>query len=267
MDIISQHKPLKDFVEPILFENLRKDYLELCAEFLHSLSGDDFIATIIPPRCIPLLQEIFSKIERNENCSHELGKMHKYNPHIPDLFWIASDAGKVDELINLLMYFIERIESVHYKNPNPTEVNEIPNSYDLRRGTEKGNQLRQMPTYKADIELEKKKKKDVYALEDQECRKKYPLVSFGGYSYILLWFCPLHGHSYGFHLIDGAEGRKDPFCSLLKYIPEMPEELFYDFACSLSEYCLNREPDLFKNTCFWHDLFHAIGHICGINFR
>ena len=65
------------------------------------------------------------------------------------------------------MYFIERIESIHYKNQNPTEVNEIPNSYDLRRGTayyftEKGNQLRQMPTYKADIEKEKKKKKDVY---------------------------------------------------------------------------------------------------------
>ena len=163
LDIISQHKSLKDFVEPILFENLRKDYLELCAEFLHSLSGDDFIATIIPPRCIPLLQEIFSKIECNENCSQELGKMHKYNPHIPDLFWIASDTGKVDQLINLFMYFIERVESVHYKNPNPTEVNEIPNSYDPRRGTayyftEKGNQLRQMPTYKADIELEKKKK-------------------------------------------------------------------------------------------------------------
>ena len=122
-----------------------------------------------------------------------------------------------------------------------------------------------MPTYKADIEKEKNKKKEVYLVDDQ-CRM-YPLVSFGGYSYILLWFCALHGHSYGFHLIDGAEGRKDPFCSLVKYMPDMPDELFYDFACSLSEYCLNREPDFFKNTRFWHDLFHAIGHICGINFR
>ena len=271
LQIISQDKPLKDFVQPILFENLRKDYLEICAEFLHSLSGDDFIATIIPPRCIPLLQDIFAKIERNENCAQELGKMHKYNAHIADLFSIASDAGKVDELISLLMYFIDRIESVHYKNPNPTEVQEIPNSYDPRSGTayyftEKGNQLREMPTYKADIEKEINKK-EVYSVDDDQCRKKYPLVSFGGYSYILLWFCPLHGHSYGFHLIDGAEGRKDPFCSLVKYMPDMPDELFYDFACSFSEYCLNREPDLFKNTCFWHDLFYATGHICGINFR
>ena len=188
--------------------------------------------------------------------------MCKYNPHIADLFWITSDAGKVDELINLLMYFIDRIENVQYKNPNPTEIQEIPNSYDPKSGTayyftEKGNQLREMPTYKADIEKEKNKKKEVYSVDDEQCRKKYLLVSFGGYSYILLWFCPLHGHSYGSHLIDGAEGRKDPFCSLVKYMPDMPDELFYDFACSLSEYCLNREPDLFKNTRFWHDLFHS----------
>ena len=47
----------------------------------------------------------------------------------------------------------------------------------------------------------------------------------------------------------------------------MLQKLFYDNAYHLSEYCLNQEPDLFKNTCFWHDLFHAIAHICGINFK
>ena len=47
----------------------------------------------------------------------------------------------------------------------------------------------------------------------------------------------------------------------------MPEDIYYDFACQLSEYCLNREPELFKNTWFWHDLFHLVGHVCGINFK
>ena len=47
----------------------------------------------------------------------------------------------------------------------------------------------------------------------------------------------------------------------------MPQELFYDNACHLSEYCLNREPALFEDTRFWHDLFHAIAHLCGINFK
>ena len=55
--------------------------------------------------------------------------------------------------------------------------------------------------------------------------------------------------------------------SLYKYLETPPKDVFYDFACQLSEYCLNREPDLFKKTRFWYDLFHAIGHKCGICFR
>ena len=47
----------------------------------------------------------------------------------------------------------------------------------------------------------------------------------------------------------------------------MPQELFYDNACHLSEYCLNREPALFEDTRFWHDLFHATALLCGINFK
>ena len=46
---------------------------------------------------------------------------------------------------------------------------------------------------------------------DEPCTKHYPGVSFGGYGYVFLWFCPIHGHSYRFHLIAGGEGRKDPF--------------------------------------------------------
>ena len=88
-----------------------------------------------------------------------------------------------------------------------------------------------------------------------------------GFGYIFLWFCPVHGHSYGFHCINGGEGRKDVFSSLYKYLEKPPEHIFYDFACQLREYCLNREPELFKNTRFWHDLFHSIGHVCGINFK
>ena len=68
-------------------------------------------------------------------------------------------------------------------------------------------------------------------------------------------------------LLGEGEGRRDGFSSLFKYKKTMPKELFYDFACKLSEYALNREPELFKNTRFWHDLFHALGHLCGWNFK
>ena len=102
---------------------------------------------------------------------------------------------------------------------------------------------------------------------DQPCNKYFPKVSRGGFGYMFLWFCPIHGHSYGFHMIAGPEGRKDPFCSLFKYCETMPDHIYFDFAYQLSKYCLNRKPELFKHTRFWHDLFNSVGHLCGINFK
>ena len=49
---------------------------------------------------------------------------------------------------------------------------------------------------------------------DEQCTKLFPSVSFGGFGYMFLRFCPIHGHTYVFHLIEGGEGQKDPFCSL-----------------------------------------------------
>ena len=81
----------------------------------------------------------------------------------------------------------------------------------------------------------------------------------GGFGYLFLWFCPVHGHSNGFHLIKG-EGCKDPFSSVFKYMEKAPKHIYYDNACQLSEYYLNRELEFFKHNRFWHDLFHSIGH-------
>ena len=69
------------------------------------------------------------------------------------------------------------------------------------------------------------------------------------------------------HLINKAEGCRDPFCSLYKFLEHIPKHIFYDFTCSLSEYALNRALELFRFTRFWHDLFHAIGQKCGMNFK
>ena len=99
---------------------------------------------------------------------------------------------------------------------------------------------------------------------DAACSKLFPKISRSGFGYLFLWFCLVHGHSYGFHLVGGGEGKKDPFSSLYKYCTHMPKNIFYDYACQLSEYCLNREPELFKNTRFWHDLFHPLV-ICGVS--
>ena len=82
---------------------------------------------------------------------------------------------------------------------------------------------------------------------------------------MFLWFCPIHGHYYGFHLISGAEGRKDPFSSLYKFISTRGTSRH---ICQYSEYCCNRELYYFRCTRFWHDLlFYGIPHKSGKAFK
>ena len=93
-----------------------------------------------------------------------------------------------------------------------------------------------MPNYAVDGTSSRKKNYDDNPQVDKPCTKLYPLTAYGGFSYMFLFFFPVHGHLYGFHLIGGGEGHKDPFCALYKYMSNMPEELFYDNACQFSEY-------------------------------
>ena len=84
------------------------------------------------------------------------------------------------------------------------------------------------------------------------------------YSYGFVQYMGMHMDFISYKV---EKGGKDPFSLLYKYLETPPKDVFYDFACQLSEYCLNMEPELFKNTRFWHDLFHGIGHKCGICFQ
>ena len=64
------------------------------------------------------------------------------------------------------------------------------------------------------------------------------------------------------HLIADGEGRKDPCQSLYTHLVKAPDMIFYDFACSLEEYSMNRESGYFKDTRFFHDIFHGYSHSC-----
>ena len=77
-----------------------------------------------------------------------------------------------------------------------------------------------------------------------------------------MWFCPRHSHCYGFHIIPGSEGRKDPAAAVYTHMETPPKCIFYDHACSLSEYIKNRESGFFKNTRVFHDVFHWFTHKC-----
>ena len=268
MGMLTPDPPLKEFLRQFLFQTVPDDVLKVQAELLYQLSGEYQISSVLPPRAFDTMLNICNKLEHKESCCTQLHDMRVYNAQISDLVHLSLRNSCIEVIPPFFKWLIKKIKEIHAQDLDPTPVEEIPNSYDPPSGnvyyfSESGNQMRKMPKY----EKNKAGKDTTEDSSDGMCQKKYPTVSAGGYSYMFLWFCPIHGHSYGFHLIDGAEGPKDVFSSLLKYKEEMPLEIFYDNACHLSEYCLNREPSLFFNTRFWHDLFHAIGHICGVNFK
>ena len=86
-------------------------------------------------------------------------------------------------------------------------------------------------------------------------------------TYLFLWFSPRHGHCYGFYIIPGSEGRKDPVAALYTHMEIPPKCIFYDHAFSLSEYVKSRESGFFKNTRVFHDVFHGFTHKCLTSFR
>ena len=116
-------------------------------------------------------------------------------------------------------------------------------------------------TFSIDV-LNKKKENNFDDKPLDLCTKVLPQVSKKGMTFLFLWFCPRHGHCYGFHIIPGCEGRKDPAAAVYTHMETPPKCIFYDHTCSLSEYIKNRESGFFKNTRVFHDGFHGFTHKC-----
>ena len=252
---------------------MHKEIVNILARLLFMLSGDATMSSVAPFPCHNLLGECCTDVLNNRLQDGNTHKLKKYTIELAQLLVCGQKYNCTQFAVDFCTCLLRKIRNVHQHNrPAPT-VQAKPNTYDPSSGcayylTESGEQVRNMPTYYVSGHKNAKNANfDDMPEVDAACSKLFPKISRSGFGYLFLWFCPVHGHSYGFHLIGGGEGRKDPFSSLYKYCAHMPENIFYDFACQLSEYCLNREPELVKNTRFWHDLFHSIGHLCGVNFK
>ena len=119
--------------------------------------------------------------------------------------------------------------------------------------TPHGGRIRDLPSYS----LTSSKGKTETVNKEYRCQIFYPEVAKERTTYLFLWFDPIHGHYYGFHIVVNSEGRKDPFSSLYMYAEKPPSEVFYDFSCQLEEYCLNREPHFWRDCKFFHDIFQG----------
>lgn len=264
-----QHPALGNFLFAFIYRTEDPSVTQCMAKLLSLLIGDAAISSVVPFRYHQHLLQTCFKVRNHQDFRDHLNEMKEYGVELSDLLRTSNFHGFSTKCVEFLEYLIDQTVLVHSHDQILQQAQPINNSYNPETGmayyfTSHGCQVRKQPVYTIN---QKSKNYDDVPIVDNLCKKKFPEVSYGGYGYMFLWFCPIHGHCYGFHLISGGEGRKDPFSSLFKYLPEPPTDIFYDFACQYSEYCLNREPQYFLKTRFWHDIFHSITHKCGKCFK
>ena len=264
-----REKQLEDFILAFINRTENPIVTQSVAHLLLLLVGDAAISTVVPFAYHYHILQTCAAIRNDVDIEKKLYEMKQYGVELSDALQASKLYGFSNECVSFVEYLVDLAIQIHHTDKPVQNPSEILSSYNPEKGaayyfTPHGNELCKFPEYC--IDQARKNYDDVPSVDDI-CNKKFPSVSYGGFGYMFLWFCPIHGHCYGFHLIAGGEGRKDPFASLFKFLPEAPTDIFYDFACQLSEYCLNREPQYFLQTRFWHDLFHGVTHKCGKCFK
>ena len=262
---------LAQFIATFVLKTVDEEVLDTMADILYLLSGDAPMSSVLPFQAHDLACSIVEDIRNGTIITQKLEALKEYSVEFSEIVVLGARNECIGMVGDFIEYLVERIKHIHQGDKPAADPEPIPGSYNPPDGTAyyftpSGAQQRKLPKYVLDVR-KKRTAKDLPDDAEPTCKKNYPTVSYGGFGYMFLFFCPIHGHTYGFHMISGGEGRKDPFAALFKYMEEPPEEVFYDFACQLSEYSLNREPHFFKYTRFWHDLFHGTTHLCGDNFK
>ena len=255
-----------EFIKSFIERDFNPQLLRISADILSILAHDNPIVALLPFKHLNDIREANAKLRNNQGNIN----LADISPEIHDLLIHARCDAKKNIVCNFVDHLLDMVIEVFENDGPTTQVDEINNSYDPRKGlfyyfTESGNQLRRLPRYAMD---------DLGSSEvDSTCRRNVNedrnafVVNPSGYSSLFVWLCPDHGHVYGCHLIKQSEGRKDPFSSILKYKETAPDVIFYDFCCSLHEYCLNREPRHFRGVKFFHDAFHSYHHKCAKTYR
>jgi hypothetical protein len=70
----------------------------------------------------------------------------------------------------------------------------------------------------------------------------------------------------GYHVMPKPEGLRDAVHSISRFRKNAPDSVFIDFACGCEETSLNWAPGMFKDTQFYHDVFHGTTHKCSDRF-
>ena len=240
------------------------------------LSYDACLDAVVPlyicNQCLLYIDKIRLGSATKEMTFNMISLLQCFNAELAHLLQATMNDGFTasSPFICLLRYCCNLVNKIHNNDVLPEDSSPIPHTYNPPKFgrayyfASHGQQVRQIRRFNIDSKSNSGNFDDTPELV---CSKAFPQVSKKGTSYLFLWFCPMHGHCYGYHIIPGSEGRKDPAASLYAYSEVPPDVVLYDFACSLSEYVHNRESGFFASTRFYHDIFHGFTHKCTSAFR
>ena len=254
----------------IYFEHpnaLTPSQIESSRKIFHLLAFDAPLSTFLPFKLLLSIESLLSVDSITpEIFSDVFFQCAKFNRLLGSFLksFLLGDKLHI-EASQLLKFLCERVRKTYVGYPDIPEAGNFGEYNPAERGqfyyfSETGQQIRENRNFSINGNSHSGIHDD--RPTTSSCNKTYPNKSKKGASFLFLWFCPSHGHCYGGHIVDGPEGRKDPASSLFTYLEKPPDALFYDFACSFEEYTLNREAQFFKQTCFYHDLFHGYTHNC-----
>ena len=204
------------------------------AELFYLLSGDSALSTVLPFHAHDIVTKGIQEL-RKEGYMEEVTResLKKYATECEKLLMISSTNSTIELVTNFIEYIMDKIQLVHSVNCPVQEPEEIPNTYYPPGGsayyfTESGAQVRKLPVHGVNGTSTRKKNYDDNPQVDKPCTKRYPLASLGGFCHMFLFFCPVHGHTYGFHLIGGGKAIKTHSVPCLSICP-MPQK-----SCSMT---------------------------------
>ena len=211
---------LTNFISAFLQESETYDEKVLYAmgQFLYLLSGVPAFSTALPFRSHNIVRRAIQEMKTHGYMQETTRlELNKYSTECEKLLHMSSTHNTLEMSTNFIEYIIEKIELVHSVNNPVQQAEEIPNSYYPPGGTayyftESGSQVQKMPNYAVDGTSSRKKNYDDNPQVDKPCTKLYPLTAYGGFCYMFLFFCHVHGHSYGFHLIGVVRVIKTILC-------------------------------------------------------
>ena len=194
---------IKIFVEKGIQDSMHK----WMGRLLHMLSGDAALSSVLPFAGY----DYFVTASTGNYDDTLLTHLKEYNYEIAQLLVLSGGDNSRTVVTDFLEYMVEKLDAIHSVNRPAPPVQEILGTYNPPSGvayyfTPSGEQVRKMPEYY--VGPSGKVNYDDIPVVHDPCTKSYPGVSTAGFGYMFLWFCPIHGHCYGFHLIAGG-GREE----------------------------------------------------------